>query len=327
MKKQVTLAFSFLLLFSAQIVSAQQNENGRKKYEFVKQKDMSNTYPSTNKLTIENSFGNVKYIAWDKNEIKVDVHIEVSATKDEVAKAIFELIMVTNQQKDGGVEYKTSIKNNKEQEKCKDCKSNMSIDYEIHLPVSVTLNTSNSFGNTELPDYKGPVDINSKFGELTTGVLSNIKDISVEFGKASIKSATNLDATFKFSQISIDNLSGKNVIKLEFCDNTRISLAADITSLSLHDSYSTVNLRPGSIGADYSISTSFGDFVDRTGVGIKRTDKPDQYGPDSDRKFSGQSGNGNAKIEIKSSFGKIVLGEPNADDLKAMEKKKKGKTI
>ncbi len=324
MKKIVIPVLSLALMLSSLLINAQEGkEKGeKKKYEFLKEKNISKTYPASgNKLSIENSFGQVKFIAWDKNEIKVDVHIEASSDQQDVAQKTFDAINVSDKQQGNEIEFKTTIDNNKNG--CKNCKSSMEINYEVHLPTSVALNVQNSFGNTELPDYSGAVSISSKFGKLTTGSLSNAKDIDVEFGGANIKSVSNMDATFKFSQIDIDNLGGKNKIKLEFCDVTKIALDKTLISLTLNESYSTVNIKPGNLSASYKIATSFGSFTDRTSVGVKRTDSPDKYGPDSEKKFEG--GSGSAKIDINSSFGRIILGEPTADDMKEKDKKDKSK--
>lgn len=323
MKKQITGLLSLVILFGSLSAQAQKE---REKYEFVKEKSISKTYPASgNKLIIDNSFGHVKFIASDKNEIKVDVKIESSSNKEDHAQKVFEAISVTDAQQGNEIRFKTEIKNNKNNsdKDCKDCKSSMRIDYEVHLPVSVALSVSNSFGNTEIPDYKGSLAIVSKFGNLTAGNLENLKSITVEFGKAEIKKIANLDATFKFTSVDIANLSGKNNIHLEFCDKSRIVLDNTITSLSLQESYSTVNVKPSlNLSASYTITTQFGHFVDRTNAGIKRTDTPDKYGPDASKTFSGQSGNGNIKIDIKSNFGKIILGEATAEDLKEKEKGK-----
>ena len=236
MKKIIIQVFSVALLFSSQFISAQHEKEDRKKFEFVRQKDISKTYPASgNKLLIENSFGHVKFIAWDKNEIKVDVHIEASSNQQDVAQKTFDAISVSDKQQGNEIRFKTSINNDKND--CKNCKSSMSIDYEIHLPVSVVLDVENSFGNTEIPDYSGAISISNKFGNLTTGSLSSVKNIIIEFGKASIKKVSNIDATFKFSKIEIDNLSGKNKIKLEFCEATKIILDNDLVSLNLNESY------------------------------------------------------------------------------------------
>ena len=64
------------------------------------------------------------------------------------------------------------------------------------------------------------------------------------------------------------------------------------------------------------ISTSFGSLVDRSNAGIKRTDTPNKYGPDSNKTYEGKSGSGSAKVDIKSSFGKIIVGEATEDDRK-----------
>jgi len=324
MKRTITAAFSIFFLLTGVAVSAQKEKKEREKFEFVKEKNISKTYPASgNKLKIDNSFGAVKFTAWEKNEIKVDVHIEASSNKEDFAQKIFDAISVADKQQGNEISFKTTINNRNND--CKNCKSSMQIDYVVHLPVSVALNVTNSFGSIDLPDYTGALSVNSKFGSLTTGSLSNVKDIGVEFGSAAIKNMSNIDATFKFSKIDIANLGGKNKIKLEFCDATSINLDNNLNSLDLHESYSTVNIRPGNLSASYTIATSFGSVIDRSNADIRRIDTPDKYGPDSDKKYEGKSGNGAAKIEIRSSFGKIIIGEAKAEDMQDRKDKSKNK--
>ncbi len=326
MKKLIYPVLSLALLFSSLVSGAQDEKTKeRKKFEFVKEKNISKTYPAAgNQLDIENSFGNVKVIPWDKNEIKVDIHIEASANEQALVQKIFDAISVNDRQQGNKVEFETKIDNKKGRiDNCKNCKSTMSIDYEVRLPVTVALEIENSFGSIILPDYKGAVSLTSKFGDLTTGNLANVKKMGVEFGSAKVKSVSDLDASFKFSKIDIDNLAGKSKINLEFCDATSINLGNQLSSLTLNESYSSVNIKPGGLEASYKVATSFGSFVDRTSTGVKRTDTPDKYGPDSNRTFEG--GSGAAKIDIKSSFGNIILGEPTADDLKNRKEKSKNK--
>jgi hypothetical protein len=326
MKKIVTLVFSVFFLLAAVQVSAQkESEKKRERFEFVKEKNISKTYPASgNNLSIDNSFGNVTFTPWDKNEIKVDVHIEASSDKEEIAQKIFDAIRVSDKHQGKEIEFRTKIENNKGS--CKNCKTSMQIDFDVHLPVSVALDVTNSFGNIELPDYRGEVSVTSKFGKLNAGSLSNVKDVGVEFGSATIKSMSNIDATFKFSTIEIGNLSGKNEINLEFCGETSIKLDNNLNSLELRESYSTVNIRPGNLSATYNISTSFGSVIDRSSANIERTDTPDKYGPDSDKTYSGKSGSGSAKINIKSSFGKIIVGEAVAGDMETKKDKSKAKS-
>ena len=44
------------------------------------------------------------------------------------------------------------------------------------------------------------------------------------------------------------------------------------------------------LAATYTISTSYGSLIDKTDIGIKRTDAPDKYGPDLNKRYEGKSG-------------------------------------
>ena len=251
MKRVISGVFSAMFLLGALTVQAQK-EKTKEKYEFVKEKTIAKTYTASgNKLSIDNSFGQVKFITWTKNEIKVDIHIEAGSNQESLAQKILDAISVSDKHQGNEIEFKTKIDN--KNDNCKGCKSSMQIDYEVHLPVSVPLNVTNSFCDIELHDYTGAFSFTRKFGSLNSGSLSNLKSIGLEFGSATLKNISNVDATFKFSKIDIASLGGKNTIKLEFCDATKIGLANNLTSLNLHESYSTVNIKPGNVSASYTI--------------------------------------------------------------------------
>jgi hypothetical protein len=311
-KKKNHVAFSAILLIISIITFGQKNE----KMEFEKERSISKTYPATgNSLSLANTFGHIKLIVWDKNEVKVDVQIKAGSSDKETAEKIFEAITVEEGLANGKISFKTKVNNN--ENTCKNCKTSMHIDYEVHLPVTMKLTVNNTFGNVSIPDYKGELSINNKFGAVTAGTLTDVKTLNVEFGSADIKSLSDVSAVFKFSKIQIGNLSGNSKVSMEFCDSSRISLSGDLAGLTLNESYSTINLRPaGGLGASYLVNTSFGTFIDRSNAGVVRTDTPDRYGPDSERRYEGKTGSGAVKINIKSSFGKIILGDATDSDMK-----------
>jgi len=323
-KLNVIMILAFLSIsFAAK--SQDENQRDRKRYDNFKERSISKSYPASgNNLSIINGFGDVKVTTWDKNEIKVDIHIEVSSTDKDVAEKTFAKIDVTDLQKGRDISFKTEHKDNSDG--CKNCKTNMSIDYDVHIPASNDLDIENSFGDITMQDHTGAVSLKSSFGKLTAGRLQKVNKLFVEFGKADIKSLNNIDASFKFSTVNIDLLGGSNKIHMEFCKFSKLTLSPDLSSLSLNESYSTVNLRPAAgFSASYDISTSFGSVVDHANIGIKRTDEPDRYGPDSDKKYEGRSGSGAAKITARSSFGKIIIGEATEEEMKAHEKDKRPK--
>jgi len=315
-----------LLLATAQLF-AQDGDNEKKekkRYEFFRERNISKTYTASgNTLNIDNQFGEVKITTWDKNEIKVDIHIETSSTQKELADKTFERIDVTDKQEGKEINFKTTMNKNGKDEhiSCHNCSNTMSIDYDIHIPANNKLNIENSFGSIVIPDYTGPVSLTNKYGHLTAGKLSKPEKLIVEFGKADIKSIGNIDLTFKYSSVNIGSLTGNCKLKLEFCSYSLINLDNGLTSLTVNDSYSSVHLDPApNLSATYTISTSYGSLIDKTDIGIKRTDTPDKYGPDLNKRYEGKSGAGTVKVDVKSSFGNIMIGKGTKADMK--EKKK-----
>lgn len=299
-------------------------EKNEKKYDFTKTKSVNKSYnvSSNDKLSIDNEFGKVEVHTWDKNEIKVDVSIEVSANKEELAQRVIDGITVSDAQKGRDISFKTTIKSSNNSSH--DEKSTMHVNYSISMPASNPLNVSNQFGATTIPDYRGEVELNSKFGSLTAGALSNIKTINVEFGKANFQSIANGTVTVKYSKAEFSKLVGNIKLNLEFCGVTKVNMDNTLTGLDVKSSYSSVNLKPtADLSAAYTISTSFGSLKNNTSVKFDGDDNgDDSKGPKFDHKYNGKSGSGNIQIKVSTNFGKIILGEPGPDDMKDKEKSK-----
>ena len=100
----------------------------------------------------------------------------------------------------------------------------------------------------------------------------------------------------------------------------------NLTGLELNTSYSTINLRPAAnLSAAYVVNTSFGSFKNRSGIKFD-SDKDDEDGPKFDFRYEGKSGNGSVPVKIKDSFGKIILGDANQEDIDEDKPKHKRKT-
>jgi hypothetical protein len=317
-----------LLLFAVQLFAQDDKEDiekkEKKRYEFFRERNISKTYPASgNILNVDNQFGNVKVVTWDKNEIKVDIHIETSSTHKELADKTFERLDVEDKQDGKNIYFKTTHNKNKDKNHvtCNNCSNSMSVDYTIQIPSGNSLNIENTFGGIEIPDYNGPVSLVNKYGHLIAGKLAKPEKIVVEFGKADLKSIGNIDLTFKYSTITIGSLTGTCNLNLSFCSYSKIGLDNGLTGLTVKDSYSSLHLDPApNLAATYTIATSYGSVIDKADIGIKRIDSPEKYGPDLNKKYEGKSGAGTVKIDIRSSFGNIMIGKGTKADMK--EKKK-----
>lgn len=288
--------------------------------ETQKKKTISKSYTVTaeDKLEIDNSFGNVAVSTWDKNEISVDIEIVANASTEQKAQDIMDEINVKEVQSGHIISYKTKvgeINNGNNKHRSGDNERAFYIDYVIHMPAANRLQLSNSFGKTTLPDFAGEVNLNSKFGSLTTGKLGNVDAINVEFGKVYLAGVNNGRITLKFNKESkIGMVSGTVKITSEFSQNVQFNVSDNISDLMLSESYSGIRMIISkTLSADFNIHTSFGNFHNDSEFRI-REEKEDQsdYGPHFDKDFTGQAGDGKAKIKIKSSFGSVRLSHTSS---------------
>jgi len=305
--------------------------------EVRKKKTINKSYNvgPDDKLEIENQFGNVQIDTWDKSQITVDIEIGVRASSEEKAKYVMDELDVKEVQSGHIISFKTKVgeihnndKNDRHHGNTDEDRS-FYIDYVIHMPSANRLSVENSFGKTEIGDFKGLVSLTSKFGSLKTGRLDNVDNIDVEFGKAYISEVTNGKVVFKFNKESmIGKVNGSVKISSEFSHNVQFNVAEDIKDLYVSESYSEMKMViPKSISAHFDVHTSFGSFHNDSELNIREkregADEND-YGPHFDKDYSGQAGDGKAIIKIKSSFGSIRLTYPGATPVKDRKDKDKG---
>jgi hypothetical protein len=312
-KRLVLLAFTLAPLLSM----ANDGDNVEKK------RTISKTYNvgPDDRLSIENSFGNVTVSTWDKNTIQVDIEIGVNASSDERAQRMMDEINVTDHQGGQDISFKTDIGHMSDKDKNHNNNGDVRkfyVDYKVSMPSKNALRIENSFGKITIPDFAGSASLTSKFGELTTGKIPNAKMIHVEFGKAEIGRLNNADVIFKFnSRSSVAGLSGNSKVDVQFCSQVSISIDNAINELSLYQSYSTINLKvTDNLSAQFDVYTNFGSFKNRTDFNISEENEDESSGPKFDKNYSGKAGNGAAKIKIKSSFGSVKVynvNDKNAD--------------
>jgi hypothetical protein len=284
-----------------------------------KKRTISKTYTVSqeDRLSIENSFGNITVNTWDKNVIQVDIEIGVHSTTDDKAQHMMDQINVIDNQEGKDIRFKTEIgnmgKGNKDNGNEGDRK--FYVDYKITMPSKNPLNIENSFGKISIPDFAGTTSLTSKFGELTTGKIPNAKLIHVEFGRAEIGRLNNAEVIFKFNSHSqVAGLSGNSKMDVQFCSHVDVIVDNAITDLSLFQSYSSIYVKvSNSLSAKFDVYTNFGSFKNRTDFNISPDNEDDNSGPKFDRTYSGTAGGGAGKIKIKSSFGNVRL--MNLDDV------------
>ena len=118
---------------------------------------------------------------------------------------------------------------------------------------------------------------------------------------------TNGKVVFKFNKESrIGKVDGSVKINSEFSQNVQVVVANDIQELNVFESYSGVRLvMSKEISAQFDVHTSFGHFRNESEISMNEDRAEDEPGPHFDKDFSGKSGDGRARIKVKSSFGSV----------------------
>ena len=323
-----TKLFNIIIVFIALIAfSRTYSQDSRQEPKFKKQKSYTKSYnvSSTDRISLDNQFGEMKLITWDKNEVKVDVAITAESDDETRAQKILDIISIDDKKNNNEVSFKTNFLQEKDEQN-KDRKHNykegMKIDYIVYLPAGNPLLAKNQFGAMIVPDYRGEATLDCQFGSLTTGKITNNKYIKVGFGKATIGQVNNGKIDIQYSTGTIDKLVGDIDLKTEFSGAVKVNVDNDVKSLDINTSYSTLYLDLSkNLSASYNISNSYGSFKNKSNFTIDGgNDKKDFMGS----RYSGTSGNGASKITVRNSFGSVTAGHDLQVDT---SKKKKSATI
>jgi hypothetical protein len=313
MKKTIAIFSSLLLAFSTlQAAPLHKAED----LDAKKSKSFSKSYPlsSSDKVSLDNSFGEMKISTWSKNEIKVDVSITVEAETDEIAQRLLDLINIEDSKNAGEVIFKTKI-GDKDKNKDKDKDhgrgnhTSFKINYQVSLPSNTALNAVNQFGSLVIGDYDGPATIIAKFGSLTAGKLSNPKKVAVEFGSGTIESLSNGKLDIKFSSAQVNKISGDITADFEQSHGVKLNLDNNLKKLDLRVNFSDVLLDADkNLSASFNIKNSFGSFSNKSDFSINRNTDNDNRYYNKNENYSGKAGSGNIPVDIKNNFGTVTIG-------------------
>ncbi len=200
-------------------------------------------------LYIDHEFGEVRCENWDKDAISIVVTIRVNTKDSDKADEIIENVYV----KVDGSKTKVEAICDLNQKYRNNKKSRVLIDFDIKMPVTVSLNLENKFGSAYIESVTGPSSITSEYSSLDVVSLSNLSNaMEVKFGDANIKHIADGNIEIGYSHVKIggaENLS----IESEYSDLS-VEKAAAI-SLELEGGNATL----GHIGS-FEVESSFANI-------------------------------------------------------------------
>lgn len=236
-------------------------------------------------LDINNKYGDVVIQSWDKDQVVIDVKVTVDLPNKEKAEKLLSYIEVQFSESENIISAKTTIDDNFNFTGWGDSKK-FSIDYNVKMPVGTALSLANKYGNTDINELHGLVDLEIKYGNLTAGKLTRgnekpLSSINIAYGKGTIDEAGWLDLTIryagsfgitnsqallldsKYSKLALGETS--SIVGESKYDNVRIT---KINNLVLDNAYSDVSIEE--LTKKLTFNGSYGSFsIDYIPVGFE----------------------------------------------------------
>lgn len=277
----------------------------------------------TKTLDINNKYGDVVIESWNKDQIVIDVKVTVEMSNRDKAQTYLDKIDVQFSEGANVISAKTVLQDNFNFSGWGDSRR-FRIDYNIKMPVGTDLTLANKYGNTDIDELHGLMDLDIKYGNLTAGKLTrgNIKPLStlnIAYGKGTIDETGWLNLTeryvgsmdisksqailldSKYSKIMLGETS--SIVGESKYDNIKIE---NIKNLVLENGYTEVNI--GELTKKLTYNGSYGSFtIERIPAGFESIDVETHY---MGVKL-GIEENANYKLEAKVSYGGLKYNEDN----------------
>jgi hypothetical protein len=280
-------------------------------------------------LEIENKFGDIDILKWDKPEISISVTLSSKAGNDEDAKNILEKISIEIKKENNTI-YAHTVLNS---ESGMSGGNSFSVNYTINVPEWINLNLTNKFGNIHVDEISGLVNIDLKHGELRImslrrGDVKPDNQIVMAYSSGAVDNAGNLTLNLSFSKIELEQVD--DLIADTKYSGINATDCNSFTSESKYDNFKFDKIKNLSGNLKYS-NLHIGDFsgnfeLESTFSGVKI----DRVLPSFESmKITNTRGGYKIGIEPETNFDLIVnseRGEIDLSDFNIREKKIEGTT-
>lgn len=195
MKIAITIAIAFFGTLSANAHEAS--------------KIIEKSCPLTSKNIIaELKYSNIRFEAWDKNEIYMRAEIKSKGPNQKISDAILKYIDVKLTSSSSNILIRSEIDHDAINKLSR--KRSYSVNITIKMPAELYLDITNKYGNATISQDIATLNSDIKYGNLTANFVSGDVDIYSKYGNTRIRDiGGDLDIYQKYGNMNIS--SAKNV--------------------------------------------------------------------------------------------------------------------
>lgn len=254
-------------------------------------------------IDIENKYGDVNIVNWDKNKVKFEIQISVDHQREDKAKELLDYITVNFTESNNTIKAVTEIDDKFNRSggifNISSTTKEFSIDYTVKMPKNLNLDLANKYGNVYIDELTGKSDIEVKYGNLKANRIlrDNTKPLSrvyLAYSDGAIKEVEWLKYEIKYAKLELEK--SKALIGISKYSKVFIDKNSSVVCESKYDKYDI------GILSNFVCESKYTDF--KFGQLDKQLDIVSKYGDVKVDKIK----KGFEKIKIDNGYGQIRLG-------------------
>ncbi|MCF8234671.1 MAG: hypothetical protein K9G67_08980 [Bacteroidales bacterium] len=231
------------------------------------------------RVEVYNKYGNVHLVSWEKDSVRFEATITVTANRQNKVDRTFDNIRLKFDQTGDIIYAATAFESGKGQF-WKDVSdfaniifkggAQAQINYKVHLPGHLKLRVENKFGNVYASTYQGQFKLLLSNGDLKINKLSDQADINISFGKGSINQLKTANINIEYGDLEIETsdsleiVSKSSTLMLGKARSVNINSKRDkffideVEKLSGETSFSYINVKK--LGSEAYLRTNYGEM-------------------------------------------------------------------
>lgn len=210
---------------------------------FTKEKKINKNFSVQKEasLSIDNRYGNVDVITWNKNDIEIQITITTSGNNEGAVQKQLDNITVDFVDSPSAVSATTLINSISKGWSFWGRSSNVNfqINYLVKMPVNNHLVIKNNYGVVRLDKLKGNANIRCNYGKLMLGELQGKQNIlNFDYtNNSTINQANNVSIRANYSEFILEN---SNLVDYE--GNYTNASFEKVTSLNFKSNYGRITI-------------------------------------------------------------------------------------
>jgi len=221
-------------------------------------KEFRKEYTANKNTTVEisNRYGNVVVTSWDSDKVDIYVKVTIEMPDRTRAEKLINLINIEFTESENLISARTVIDEKFSFSGWGTPSRKFSINYTVKIPYYCSLDLANRYGNTDIDEIQGRVNLDIRYGNLTVTKLTRedekpLNKISISYGKGLIKEAGWLDIYLRYAT-AFDMTSAKAIVIDSKYSKFRAGELSSLVAVSGYDNYNIEKINNIVIESRYS---------------------------------------------------------------------------